>query len=79
MIVQQKAGRNACGNIGSTEQTITCDYTNTNGPTSSNPIPINNNNNPYLPPFDTYYKFKNITCDRPDKNAKHFVKLCCNQ
>lgn len=69
-----------------------CYCVNTNGPTadvsdklsnvdvSGNPsnIPINNQSNPYLPPFDSYYKFKNLECNFPvqDQNQKHFVKQC---
>jgi hypothetical protein len=41
-------------------------------------IPINNQSNPYLPPFDTYYAMKNPACQFPvpDQNQKHFVKQC---
>ena len=58
------------------------------GPTSSNsselsnsnPLPINNQSNPYLPAFDTYYAMKNPSaqCTKPipDQNQKHFVKQC---
>jgi hypothetical protein len=74
----------------------TCSYicTNTNGPADTNPtvtnnsnitgnpndLPVNNQSNPYLPPFDTYYRFKNPSaqCSQPiqDQNQKHFVKEC---
>lgn len=68
-------------------QVPSCSYicSNTNGPTPSNPTigqpgtnSINNNLNPYLPPFDTYYAMKNPTCNYPvqDQNQKHFVKEC---
>lgn len=44
------------------------------------PFPINNQSNPYLPAFDTYYAMKNPTalCNQPvqDQNQKHFVKQC---
>ena len=70
--------------------------TNTNGPTESNPtigLPgsntINNNSNPYLPPYDTYYLMKNPGASPPsyvgtqatppsipDQNLKHFVQEC---
>ena len=71
-----------------------CYCVNTNGPTNSvsselsnpsvpgNPsnIPINNQSNPYLPPFDTYYAMKNPSalCTKPipDQNQKHFVPQC---
>ena len=41
-------------------------------------IPINNQSNPYLPAFDTYYSMKNPACQFPvqDQNQKHFVKQC---
>jgi len=67
-----------------------CYCVNTNGPTNNNtstiqtpidnvyPLPINNQSNPYLPAFDTYYSMKNPTCNfpTPDQNQKHFVKQC---
>ena len=42
------------------------------------PTPINNQSNPYLPAFDTYYSMKNPTCNFPvpDQNLQHFVKQC---
>ena len=42
------------------------------------PFPVNNQSNPYLPPFDTYYAMKNPQCNYPvqDQNQKHFVKEC---
>jgi hypothetical protein len=63
-------------------QVPSCSYIciNTNGPVNGQDVPINNNLNPYLPPFDTYYKFKNPSaqCQQPiqDQNQKHFVKQC---
>jgi hypothetical protein len=41
-------------------------------------MPINNQSNPYLPAFDTYYSMKNPACQfpMPDQNQKHFVKQC---
>jgi hypothetical protein len=68
-------------------QVPSCSYicSNTNGPTPSNPTTgqpgtnsINNNANPYLPQFDTYYAMKNPPCNYPtqDQNQKHFVKFC---
>lgn len=66
--------------------------TNTNGPAATNPtvtgnsaitgnpdnLPVNNQSNPYLPPFDTYYRFKNPQCNKQvqDQNQQHFVKEC---
>jgi hypothetical protein len=45
-----------------------------------NDVPVNNQSNPYLPPFDTYYRFKNpiAQCNKPvqDQNQQHFVKQC---
>ena len=44
-----------------------------------NNLPVNNQSNPYLPPFDTYYRFKNplSQCKNiPDQNQKHFVEVC---
>lgn len=45
-----------------------------------NNLPVNNQSNPYLPPFDTYYRFKNPSaqCNQrvQDQNQKHFVKEC---
>ena len=65
---------------------------NTNGPSPNstdvignstitgnpNNLPINNQSNPYLPPFDTYYRFKNPSCSQPieDQHQTHFVKEC---
>ena len=43
------------------------------------PFPVNNQSNPYLPPFDTYYAMKNPSANCrncPDQNQKHFVKQC---
>ncbi len=63
-------------------QVPSCSYlcTNTNGPTNGSTPPINNQSNPYLPPFDTYYRFKNpaAQCGAPvqDQNQKHYVKKC---
>jgi hypothetical protein len=76
-------------------QVPSCSYicTNTNGPADTNTVvtgnsaitgtpnnlPVNNQSNPYLPPFDTYYRFKNpeAQCKNlPDQNQKHFVQEC---
>jgi hypothetical protein len=63
-------------------QVPSCSYicTNTNGPVDGSDVPVNNQSNPYLPAFDTYYKFKNPSaqCLYPiqDQNQKHFVKQC---
>jgi hypothetical protein len=87
-ILLQKAGKESCGVPGTSPAPTNsyvvlpeCYCVNTNGPTQSNPAPAINNNttNPYLPEFDTYYKFKNpqAQCyNQPDQNQKHFVKQC---
>lgn len=82
-ILLQKAGRNYCAELITEQEPYAvlphCFTVNTNGPTSDNPTPAvnNNNTNPYLPPFDTYYKFKNPLAQNteriPDQNSKHFV------
>lgn len=57
--------------------TVTGNSTITGNP---NNLPVNNQSNPYLPAFDTYYRFKNPSaqCQYPiqDQNQKHFVKEC---
>lgn len=92
-IMLQKAGINSCGVPGTSpapENSYVvlpaCYCVDTNGPTNApstqlantSPLPINNQSNPYLPPFDTYYAMKNPTCNFPiqDQNQKHFVKEC---
>jgi hypothetical protein len=82
-ILLQKAGRHLCAGLITDQDAYTilpkCDCTDTNGPTAANPTPpVNNNANPYLPPFDTHYKLKNGGLStKPDANAKHFVAPCC--
>ena len=83
-ILLQKAGRAYCAELISDQDPYTilptCYASNTNGPSTSNPNPVVNNqgSNPYLPPFDTHYQFKNKlnTLPMPDQNQKHFVKKC---
>jgi len=83
-ILLQKAGRHYCAELITEQDPYTvlpvCYDVNTNGPTKTNAVPSTNNNqtNPYLPPFDTYYKFKNQLVTKPvrDQNLKHFVKKC---
>ena len=81
-ILLQKAGRNYCTEL-ITEQDAyivqpACYASNSNGPTNSNPNPAVNNQgtNPFLPPFDTYYKFKNLAAPCKDQNQKHYVQVC---
>jgi hypothetical protein len=63
-------------------QVPSCSYicTDTNGPVNGGTVPVNNQSNPYLPAFDTYYAMKNPQCNYPvqDQNQKHFV-IKCNQ
>lgn len=84
-ILLQRAGKESCGVAGTNPAPQNsyvvlpnCYCTNTNGPTGADPVPVNNQNNPYLPQFDTYYRFKNPQCNFPiqDQNQKHFVKQC---
>ena len=84
-ILLQQAGRALCAGLITEQDSYTilpvCYVSDTNGPSSSDPNPpINNQSNPYLPAFDTYYKFKNPsalnTGPVPDQNQKHFVKEC---
>ena len=83
-ILLQKAGRAYCAELITDQDPYTilpsCYTSNTNGPSAANPNPAVNNqdSNPYLPPFDTHYQFKNKlnTHPMPDQNQKHFVKKC---
>jgi hypothetical protein len=83
-ILLQKAGRAYCAELITDQDPYTilpkCYASNTNGPSAANPNPAVNNqdSNPYLPPFDTHYQFKNklISHPIPDQNQKHFVKKC---
>jgi hypothetical protein len=94
-ILLQKAGNESCGVAGTSPAPQNsyvvlpaCYCVDTNGPTNSNssqlsnvnPLPVNNQSNPYLPAFDTYYAMKNPSaqCKYPvqDQNQKHFVKFC---
>lgn len=81
-ILLQKAGQHYCAELITDQDAYTilpsCATVNTNGPTSDNPNPTTNNQdtNPYLPPFDTYYKFKNPQPPVIDQNQKHYVQYC---
>jgi len=82
-ILLQKAGRQYCAELITDQDMYTILPTksvsvNTNGPTSDNPSPSVNNQdtNPYLPPFDTYYKFKTPPAPVIDQNQKHYVQYC---
>ena len=84
-ILLQKAGRAYCAELITAQDPYTilptCYAANTNGPSAANPTPAVNNqdSNPYLPPFDTYYQFKNKlnTSPIPDQNQKHKIEPCC--
>jgi len=76
-ILLQQAGRNYCRELIS-DQCLSqvlpaCYESNTNGPTDEDQNPPVN---PFLPPFDTYYKFKNLLAPTQDKNQKHYVQRC---
>lgn len=94
-ILLQQAGKESCGVPGTNPAPQNsyivlpaCYCVDTNGPTPANtasqianvnPLPVNNQSNPYLPPFDTYYAMKNPSAqcrNCPDQNQKHFVKQC---
>ena len=94
-ILLQQAGKQSCGVPGVSPAPQNsyvvlppCYCVDTNGPTSSNsselsnvnPLPVNNQSNPYLPAFDTYYAMKNPGALNKypvqDQNQKHFVKEC---
>jgi len=76
-ILLQQAGRNYCTELISdpflSEVLPACYESNTNGPTDTDPNPTVN---PFLPPFDTYYKFKNLLAPTQDPNQKHYVQRC---
>lgn len=82
-IMLQKAGRNLCAGMIVDQDTYTvlptCFAVNTNGPTTDVPKPSVNNGdtNPYLPPFDTYYKNKTPCFPIQDQNQKHVVQPNC--
>lgn len=91
-ILLQRAGKESCGVSPAPQNSYVvlpaCYCVDTNGPATSvsselnnsNPLPINNQSNPYLPAFDTYYAMKNPSaqCIKPipDQNQKYFVKEC---
>jgi hypothetical protein len=79
-LLLQKAGKHACAIqtelTGSIElPPCFCQNTNVPDPTSAQ---INPQTNPYLPAFDTYYRFKNQLHSQaiPDANLKHHVPTC---
>jgi hypothetical protein len=75
-ILLQKAGNESCANTSEGYVVLpNCDCTNTNGP-NNDTVPVNNQSNPYLPQFDTYYAMKTPCIPVRDANQKHFVKEC---
>jgi len=75
-ILLQKAGRESCANTDKGYVILPkCDCTDTNGPNNTT-IPVNNQSNEYLPPFDTYYALKTSCVPIKDQNTQHFVKEC---
>ena len=75
-ILLQKAGNESCANTSQGYVVLpNCDCTNTNGP-NNDTVPVNNQSNPYLPQFDTYYAMKTPCIPVKDANQKHFVKEC---
>jgi len=85
-IMLQKAGLQACGTPIATAQPISivlpiCPSTigAVNGISSAThpTIAVNDNTNPYLPAFDTYYQLKNKSFPVLDQNQKHYVSTCC--
>lgn len=81
-LLLQKAGKHACAI--QTEMGVNpvalelpaCFCENTNVPQENQTQP-NPQTNPYLPPFDTYRRFKQPCDPVQDQNQKHFVSPCC--
>lgn len=82
-ILLQQAGKHACAIQQDLDASCTltssislpeCYCSNTNLPTDA--TQINPQNNPYLPVFDTYYRFKRPCDPVIDKNKKHFIHQC---
>jgi len=57
-ITLQKAGKMSCSVPFIPVITYPACHCNQNGPSSNQSVPVNNQSNPYLPPFDTYYQSK---------------------
>jgi len=75
-ILLQKAGRESCANTDKGYVILPkCDCTDTNGPNNTT-VPVNNQSNEYLPPFDTYKALKTPCVPVKDQNLTHFVKEC---
>lgn len=78
-LLLQTAGKHACAIQTEWKGSIELPYCfceNTNVP-SENSTQINPQTNPYLPPFDTFYRFKNPQISQPiqDVNKKHHLTV----
>lgn len=83
-IIAQRAGRTLCSQPPLVSLELpACFCSDTNAPANSqngSSSLVNPQDNPYLPSFDTYYRFKNpmAQCmNQPDKNQKHKVAPDC--
>lgn len=79
-LLLQMAGKHACAiqaNLTGSIEVPNCFCENTNIPAEDS-TQVNPQTNPYLPAFDTYYRFKNqlTTQPVPDANLKHHVTTC---
>lgn len=85
-LLLQQAGKHACAiqtEMGSQPAALelpACYCENTNAPTDvQSQSQSNPQTNPYLPAFDTYYRFKRPCDPVTDQNQKHFVTPPCPQ
>lgn len=74
-ILLQKAGNESCANTEKEYVILPSCFCSTNGPTNGI-LPVNNQSNPYLPAFDTYYNMKTPCIPVKDQHQTHFVKEC---
>lgn len=84
-LLLQRAGKHACAiqqdmplSSPSSVELPACFCQNTNVPTTEQLVAgtPNPQSNPYLPPFDTYYRFKHGCDPSKDQNQKHHVTTC---
>lgn len=76
-VLLEQVGKHACAIQNEISSSITlpdCYCSSNNLPT--NESQINPQNNPYLPVFDTYYRFKNACDPVIDQNKKHYIHRC---
>ena len=79
-LLLQQAGKHACAiqnDMGSCPVSLelpACYCENTNVPSDNQ---SQSQTNPYLPAFDTYYRFKHACDPSIDQNLKHFVASPC--